>query len=190
MNCYRYKVSEFIPLRRPLLEHSCTFTLFWLYSKLLSNILAPAEASQWGKIPILIHSCSNNMFIHECQSFVQSPACINFVHYMSHDTLFKFLSIILYVCMHNTPLKGFSSLCFLIILKPLCFRIYVVIFKPKQCIFWWPCFSTAWLHSLKLHSIGKEWWLTTKTQKNRRISRYFDSDQKSYDNLLNSHTIL
>ena len=67
----------------------------------------------------------------------------------------------------------------------LCVLGYVVIFKPKQCIFWWPCFSTAWLHSLRLHLIGKEWWLTTKTQKNRRISRYCDSDQKSYDNLLN-----
>ena len=166
MNCYRYKVSEFIPLRRPLLEHSCTFTLFWLYSKLLSNILAPAEASQWGKIPILIHSCSNNMFIHECQSFVQSPACINFVHYMSHDTLFKFLSIILYVCMHNTPLKGFSSLCFLN--KKNCQANTVLYFSILPI--------PTLLHSMHLQLIGQEWLFTAmhsfQTQKNEeRITR-------------------
>ena len=68
-----------------------------------------------------------------------------------HDNLLSLQKSFLYLCMHNTPQKGFSSLCFLNV-KPLSA-------KPKQCIFPILTMPTL-LHSMELQLIGQEWLFT------------------------------
>ena len=51
----------------------------------------------------------------------------------------------------------------------LCLRLHSLFFPWAKAVhFYWPCFSTAWLHFLL---IGKEWLLTTIAKKHRRTRK-------------------
>lgn len=56
-------------------------------------------------------------------------------HYLSILVHSHFFGCYNLVCMHNTPLKGFSSLFFPHYEASACVLEYIDIFKPKQCIF-------------------------------------------------------